>query len=344
MANTSLNSAMKNKNDEFYTQYIDIEQECGQYWEHFRGKTILCNCDDPYTSNFFKYFAITFNLIGLKRLIAASYDPSPIAGTQLPFEEIAGMKGSDRKAYIFDATEMPDRLEETMHLMQTVKEVVRPLQGNGDFRSAECVELLKQADIVVTNPPFSLFREFVAQLVKYDKQFLIIGNKNAITYKEIFKLIKENKLWVGTTPMGVDMLFSVPSAIGRKMMTEGKEGSNYRIVDGQVFGRSPSMWFTNIDNKKRHEKLIIWKKYTPREYPHYDNYDAIEVTKVTDIPKDYDGVMGVPISFLDKYNPEQFEILGSNRGVDQDSSGVYGRGTMLNGKETFKRLFIRRKL
>jgi hypothetical protein len=313
MASSSLHDAKRNKNDEFYTQLSDIERECNHYTTHFRGKTILCNCDDPYTSNFFKHFAMSFNTFGLKRLIAASYDPSPIAGTQLPFDEIAGMKGSDKKAYVFDATEMPDNLEDTKRLMKTVKEVVRPLQGNGDFRSAECIELLKQADIVVTNPPFSLFREYVAQLVEYGKKFLIIGNKNAIACKEVFPLVQENRLWVGYTPMSTDLLFDVPGVYAQELLANKKASSAYRIVDGVVKGRSQAIWYTNLDHKKRHEDLLLYKTYSPDEYPHYDNYDAIEVSKTMEIPMDYDGVMGVPISFLDKYNPDQFEILGATQ-------------------------------
>jgi len=256
---------------------------------------------------------MSFNTFGLKRLIAASYDPSPIAGTQLPFDEIAGLQGSDKKAYVFDAAEMPDNLEDTKKLMKTVKEVVRPLHGNGDFRSAECIELLKQADIVVTNPPFSLFREYVAQLVEYGKKFLIIGNKNAIACKEVFPLVQENRLWVGYTPMSTDLLFDVPGVYAQELLANKKASSSYRIVDGVVKGRSQAIWYTNLDHKKRHEDLLLYKTYSPAEYPHYDNYDAIEVSKTMEIPMDYDGVMGVPISFLDKYNPDQFEILGATQ-------------------------------
>ena len=186
----------------------------------------------------------------------------------------------------------------------------------GDFRSAECIELLKQADIVVTNPPFSLFREYVAQLIKYDKKFLIIGNKNAITYKEIFPLIKENRMWVGFQPMSVDMVFDIPKEQQEELLRNSKNGSKYRIVNGVVKGRSASIWFTNIEHSKRHEKLPLYKQYNPAEYPKYDNYDAINVDKTTDIPCDYDGVMGVPITFLDKYNPEQFEIVEFRKGID----------------------------
>jgi len=212
-----------------------------------------------------------------------------------------------------------------------------------DPRVSKCVALLKQADIVVTNPPFSLFREYVAQLVEHDKKFVIIGNKNAITYKEIFQLIKENKMWVGNTPMGTDMLFDLPKDVADELVTNKKEGSGYKIVKGSVKGRSQAVWFTNLDIPKRHEDLILYKKYNPEEYPKYDNYDAIEVSKTKEIPMGYGGVMAVPVSFLDSYNPEQFELLGSNRGVNQDPNRVYGRGSILDGKETFKRLFIRNR-
>jgi len=342
-----LRKARAEKNDEFYTQLSDIEKECNHYTAHFGGKTILCNCDDPYTSNFFKHFAMSFNDFGLKRLIAASYDPSPIAGTQLPFEEIAGMKGSDKKAYIFDATEMPSNLEDTKKLMKTVKEVVRPLHGNGDFRSAECIELLKQADIVVTNPPFSLFREYVAQLVKYEKKFLIIGNINNAAYKEVFPLIRENKIWLGVSIHSGDREFRVPdyyplNAAGFRV---DENGVKYIRVKGV-------RWFTNLDHKGRHEKVDLWKKYTPQEYPRYDNFDAIEVGKTWQIPIDYDGMMGVPVTFLDKYNPEQFEILGMGTGDHAKELGIKvnyrGRTDLsltVNGKQScpYNRIIIRRK-
>jgi len=331
-----LRNAKTKKNDEFYTQIPDIQKECVHYTDHFRGKTILCNCDDPYTSHFFKYFAVSFHALGLKRLIAASYDPSPIAGTELPFAEIAGMRGSGRKAYIFDSSEMPRNLEDTRRLMQTVKEVVRPLAGNGDFRSAECVELLKQADIVVTNPPFSLFREYVAQLVEYDKKFLIIGNINSVSYKEIFHLIKENKLWLGRSIHSGDREFRVPdyyplNAAGFRV---DNNGVKYIRVKGV-------RWFTNLDHKGRHEKVDVWKKYTPKEYPRYDNFDAIEVGKVWNIPADWTGAIGVPITFLDKYNPDQFEILGIDRYIEGNATP--NKRFTINGKEIYARIVIKRK-
>jgi hypothetical protein len=230
------------------------------------------------------------------------------------------------------------------------------LKGDGDFRSSECIELLKQADIVCTNPPFSLFREYVAQLIEYEKKFIIVGNKNAITYKETFKLIKEKKMWVGYTPMGVDMLFDVPDDFAKKVIAEKKEGSSYRIVDGVVKGRSQSIWFTNIDNKKRHGEIILYKNYSPKEFQKYENYDAIEVSKVSEIPQDYDGIMGVPVTFLDKYNPEQFEILGlANDKRDENEIFIKGTpyyldeqhksfvGMVLNGKANYARILIKRR-
>ena len=222
--------------------------------------------------------------------------------------------------------------------------VKQELKGDGDFRSAECIALLKQADIVVTNPPFSLFREYVAQLMKYEKQFLIIGHKNAITYKEIFPLIQSNRIWLGINPDGRDMLFDVPNDYAQTLLDTAKEGSAYRVVDGVVKGRlGNAAWYTNLPHRMRNEDLILYCRYSSAQYPQYDNYDAIEVSKVADIPCDYAGPMGVPITFLDKYNPEQFEILGSNRGVNQDPNGIYGRGSVLNGKEVFKRIFIRNR-
>lgn len=355
-SNKNLHKASQAKKDEFYTQLVDIEKELKHYKDQFRGKVVYCNCDDPFESNFFKYFASKFNELKLKKLITTSYSGSPIVGQQVLPLEMEGLKLETKKEpYVVEITEVTDLnkdgsigLEDVEALLKRNKKSSRKLKGDGshtagDFRSDECVKLLKDADIVVTNPPFSLFREYVAQLVEYKKKFLILGNKNAILYKEIFGLIKENKLWGGMMPMGYDILFSVPDEYAKRMVETGKKGSQYKIIKGVVYGRSPSMWFTNLDTAKRHERFTLYKNYNPQEYPKYDNYDAIEVSKTQDIPQDYNGVMGVPISFLDKYNPEQFEIIGSNRGVDQDPKGIYGRGSFLNGKETFKRLFIKNK-
>lgn len=316
MANKNLSAAKAAKKDEFYTQYEDIERELQHYWQHFRGKTVLCNCDDPYESNFFKYFASRFNQLGLKKLICTCYNGSSIQGTQLSLFPEMNPEEPKRIAHKLVITEVKDMngdgavdMTDVEILIRNDKNVLTQLQ-TGDFRSQECIELLREADIVVTNPPFSLFREYVAQLMEYDKKFLIIGNKNAITYKEVFPLIKDNKLWIGVTPMSTDLLFEFPSQSVEDVLQNGKRGSTYRIVDGRILGRSPSIWFTNLDHNKRHQLLDLVCRYSPDEYPHYDNYDAIEVNKTTDIPYDYSGVMGVPITFLDKYNPDQFEILG----------------------------------
>ncbi len=326
--NGALHKAKKGKNDEFYTQLSVIESELGHYEESFRGKTVLCNCDDPRVSNFFKYFALKFKTLGLKRIITTCYKNN--------CPDLFSQNAAEQAVYlIYDGNNgesMPD----------WDKVDVKPLRGDGDFRSAECIELLKQADIVVTNPPFSLFREYVAQLMSYNKKFLIIGNKNAITYKDIFPLIKGNRIWVGVQPMSEDMLFDIPKEQAEELLKEGKSGSRYRIVDGVVKGRSASIWFTNIEHSKRHEEMILYKRYNPEDYPKYDNYDAINVDKTKDIPCDYDGVMGVPITFLDKYCPEQFEIVGVfNHGSDGDWD--FATAT-INGVEKYKRLAIRKRV
>ena len=351
--NRNLQQARKAKKDEFYTQLADIEKELKHYKDQFRGKIVYCNCDDPYESNFFKYFAANFNALGLKKLITTSYSGSPVAGKQLPLFEIEGLKEikpKDAEAHRIEINEVPDfnkdgaiDLKDIEQLLKHTANVCAPLKGNGDFRSEECIELLKQADIVCTNPPFSLFREYVAQLVEYDKKFLILGDQNAITYKEIFKLIKENKLWLGASIHNGDREFRVPddyplSAAGYRV---DKEGNKYIRVKGV-------RWFTNLDYKERHEELTLYKKYTPEEYPKYDNYDAIEVSKTSDIPMDYDGVMGVPISFLDKYNPDQFEIVSWSRHNDQGMDGGYWKGgksdATINGKEVYRRILIKKKI
>jgi len=322
MANETLDKAKKNKADEFYTQMPDIEAELRHYKEHFRGKVVLCNCDDPYESNFFKYFAMNFNHLGLKKLIATSYSDSPVAYGRLPLFEIQSLKrkpNGEKPACKIEITEVPDvnadgavDLADVETLLKSRKNALTLLEGDGDFRSAECVELLKQADIVVTNPPFSLFREYVAQLVEYDKKFIILGNQNAITYKEIFKLIKANLLWLGVDNNGTKW-FQVPLDYDIKTESRKRIDSNGK----KYFSFGSILWFTNLDIAKRHEVLTLYKRYTPEEYPTYDNYDAINVDKVAEIPYDYDGAMGVPITFLDKYNPDQFEILGLTSGRDE---------------------------
>lgn len=324
--NDNLHKAKRAKADEFYTQLSDIENECKHYWEHFKGKTILCNCDDPRVSNFFRYFSLNFEHLGLKKLIATCYKNKDI--------DLFSQESSEKAVYIiYEGDKNGNRQVDDNELE------VKELQGDGDFRSKECIELLKEADIVVTNPPFSLFREYVAQLIEYEKKFLIIGNKNAITYKEIFKLIKENKMWIGSMPMSNDLLFRLPKEASEELVNTKKQGSAYRIVNGEILGRSSSIWFTNLDHKKRHEELILYKNYTLEEYPKYDNYDAIEVKKTAEIPMNYDGVMGVPITFLDKYNPEQFEILG----LDDHRVQWRGRGPEINGKCVYRRIIIKKK-
>ena len=341
--NRNLHKANREKKDEFYTQIVDIENELKHYKDQFRGKIVFCNCDDPYESNFFKYFANNFNYLGLKKLITTSYVTSPIVGSQLPLFEVEGLKKDDKQPLKVEINEVPDSnndgavdLSDVRYLLKHDKNVAASLKDNGDFRSDECIALLKEADIVVTNPPFSLFREYVVQLVEHNKKFLILGNQNAITYKEIFKFIKEDKLWLGYDNGGTKW-FQVP--VDYDIPTESRK----KIVNGvKYFSMGSVMWFTNLDTTKRHAELTLYKKYNSEEYPKYDNYDAIEVSKVSEIPIDYDGIIGIPITFLDKYTPDQFEIIGSNRGVGQDPKGVYGRSSYLNSKETFKRLFIRK--
>ena len=342
--NRTLAAAKAAKQDEFYTQYVDIQKEVEAYLDFdphtFRGKVVYCNCDDPFESNFFKYFAANFNKLGLKKLVTTSYDGSPIAGAQLTFGEYNEGNGKRQKpkAIAVEIEEVKDingdgatGIEDVKLFLKQNPHTRTRLAEGGDFRSAECVELLKQADIVVTNPPFSLFKEYVAQLVEHGKKFLIIGNKNAITYLEIFPLIKANKLWMGVTPMGTDMLFDLPPSVAKAMLKSGKKGSNYRIVNGKVMGRSTSVWFTNLDHGRRHQKLecmtmadnLRFSKHKEirgkKEYDRFDNFDAIEVPFSDAIPSDYDGVMCVPISLLDKYNPDQFEIVGNSDDGDMMS-------------------------
>ena len=332
MARQDLAKAKDAKKDEFYTQLPDIEKELMHYKSYFRDKVVFCNCDDPYESNFFKYFALNFNALGLKKLMATCYNGSPVSGNELLLDFGDTVDDPKKVAYKVEISEVTDcngdgavDLSDVRTLLQNDKNVISILKGNGDFRSAECIALLKEADIVVTNPPFSLFREYVAQLVEYQKQFLIIGNKNAITYKEIFPLIKNNKLWVGYRGFSGGMWFYADY-----------EGKTEKFIDGQKVINVPSIWFTNLDHRKRHEDLVLYKRYSPDEYPKFDNYDAINVDKVSDIPYDYDGVMGVPITFLDKYNPEQFEIIKFRKGDDD-------KDLTINGKSPYFRILIRRK-
>lgn len=365
--NTDLNKAAQAKKDEFYTQLTDIEKEMRYYREYFNGKTVFCNCDDPFESNFFKYFAMNFNALGLKKLIATCYATSPIVYTQLSLfgePEFMGIEESGQKPYKVIITEVKDEnrdgridLADVEYLIKNKKNVLTLLDGDGDFRSEECTELLKEADVVVTNPPFSLFREYLAQLIAYDKKFLIIGNVNAITYKEVFPLIMQNKLWFGASIHSGDREFRVPDSYPLK-------ASGYRVDDSGVkYIRVKGVrWFTNIDYSARHEKLILYMPYSPDKNPRYDNYDAVEVGKTAEIPCDYYGVMGVPITFIDKFNPEQFEIIGmAKRGAGDPAlkTKVYTKSDYPNysdlnatpviiqpngvPKNTYPRILIRRK-
>jgi hypothetical protein len=332
MANTSreLSKARKQKKDEFYTQLADIENELRHYKEHFRGKTVLCNCDDPRVSNFFHYFAYQFEALGLKRLITTCYkNQTPDLFSQHDCERAISLVYDGDK----NGNRVPDPEEIGIH----------ELQGDGDFRSAECIELLMQADIVVTNPPCSLFREYITQLFAFQKKLLILGNVNAITYKEVFPLIQENKLWLGASIHSGDREFGVPEDYPL-------ESTGHRIdSQGRRFIRVKGVrWFTNLDYNERHEELILYKNYNPEDNPRYDNYDAIEVGKTGDIPMDYDGLMGVPITFLDKYNPAQFEIVGcSDNGAVPDQYKLphfkKHNEPFINGQKVYKRIFIRRR-
>ncbi|MDP0014349.1 adenine-specific methyltransferase EcoRI family protein [Glaesserella parasuis] len=319
--NKNLHRANREKNDEFYTRLVDIENELRHYTQHFKDKIIFCNCDDPEESNFFRYFALNFEHLGIKKLIATHFD-------------------ANEPTYKLEIDRELDLNTDGKIDFQDIQRI--PLQQNGDFRSPECIEILKQSDIVVTNPPFSLFREYVAQLMEYEKKFVIVGNQNAITYKETFKLIKENKIWLGNK--SGDMAFRVPDYYEEKATRywQDETGQKWRSL-GNI------CWFTNLDHAKRHEELLLYKAYSEEEYPKYDNYDAIEVNKVKDIPFDYQGAMGVPIAFMDKYNPDQFEILSANdfrisnkipfkeHGLIKDKDGT------INGKPTYVRIVIKHK-
>ena len=324
--NAALTAAKNAKKDEFYTQRVDIENELRHYKAHFKDKVVLCNCDDPRESEFFKYFVENFEVLGLKRLIATCYKS----------QDVDLFSQGDCERAICQIYEGDTNGNMTLDDDEVC---VRYLEGDGDFRSAECIEILKQADIVVTNPPFSLFREYVAQLIKYEKKFLIIGHQNAITYKEIFPLFKENKIWLGFG-------FKGNAAHFRSRYKDIATASDHQEGMIRVSG---VMWYTNLDIVKRHEKFPLYKQYNSTEFPNYDNYEAIEVSRSADIPYDYNGVMGVPITFMDKYNPEQFEIVGATEsegkgfscGLWNSSSGI--AQATVNGKRVYKRIFIRRK-
>lgn len=370
MANQSLTSAKRSKNDEFYTQYADIQKEIEAYLDFdpntFKGRVVYCNCDDPYESNFFRYFVLNFKKLGLKRLITTSYCPSPVANTQL---ELLGQPTSTHKRMRRTKATANKFIINKVHKIDdsgefSLKDVAEqlkankanewaPLEGNGDFRSEECVELLQQADIVVTNPPFSLYREYVKQLVDHDKSFAVIGNMNAITYKEIFPLIKDNKIWLGATGNGTDMVFAVPN--GSEIKDSDRQKAARMGYAGDYTRLGNSCWFTTLDHGRRHrpiplmteKEVVKFGKGAPFEK--YDNYNAIDVSKTKWIPSDYEGAMGVPISFLDKYSPEQFEIISAN-GIRTSESVPYkahglikDKDGTINGVPTYVRLVIRKR-
>ena len=340
--NKNLNQASRAKQDEFYTQLTDIENELRHYKDYFENKTVFCNCDDPYESAFFKYFVMHFNVFKLKKLIVTSYNGSPISGSELMINFDEDMKNL-KPAYKVELTELKDWNNDTATGLDDVKYAldnkiipVEKLKGSGDFRSPECIELLKESDIVVTNPPFSLFREYVAQLIEYDKKFIIIGNQNAITYKEIFPLFMNNKIWLG---------YGFRGSAGFKVPDYYEERANRFWIDenGQKWrSMGNTLWFTNLDIKKRHEEIFLYRNYTPEDYPKYDNYDAIEVSQTKNIPCDYFGVMGVPITFMDKYNPDQFELLGIDRYTVPPEALFSGR-LAVNGKSKYARILIKRR-
>lgn len=350
--NTGLNKANKAKKDEFYTQLSDIEAELKHYRRHFAGKTVLCNCDDPFESNFFKYFCLNFNRLKLKKLIATCYSGSPITGNELTLFGDA-TEEERRTPYKAVVTSVHDADGDGATSMLDVAELFRQgentcerLEGNGDFRSKECLGLLDEADIVVTNPPFSLFREYVAILMGHRKKFIIIGNVNALKYKDVFPYLKNNEMWIGPSIHSGDRKFNVPDDYPLDAASCGVD------EDGRRFIRVKGVrWYTNLDFKQRHEEIILVKRYNPTDYPKYVNYDAIEVGKTADIPCDYNGNMGVPITFMDKYNPEQFEIVGvSNRDalpiktfVEQDAQYSSGGPAfyLATGNKQYRRVYDR---
>ena len=355
--NAQLGNAKKEKKDEFYTQLSDINAELRHYMHHFAGTVVFCNCDDPYESNFFKYFAANFNALKLKRLIATCYAGSQVAGKQLELFNDAPEPENTKKRipHKIVINEVKDvngdgriDLADVEWLIKNDKNVLTKLEGDGDFRSAECVALLKEADIVVTNPPFSLFREYVAQLIQYGKKFLIIGSVNAISYKEIFPLIMQNRIWLGYGFKAGNAYFAIPEANVRDFAN-----GVYDVTNGLVKFRNCT-WFTNLDHKKRHEEFVSVRRYNPDDYPKYVNYDAIEVSRTVDIPEDWDDLMGVPITFLDKYNPDQFEVMGqsltlADMKVIKNLQGKAGGGPRFyierDGKliRLYDRIVIRRK-
>ena len=334
--NKLLSKAKDAKKDEFYTQLTDIEKEMRYYRKHFDGKTVLCNCDDPFESNFFKYFVLNFNRLGLKKLIATCYATSPIMGSQLQyhvgkdgqmsfsFDEEPATGENIKRPYKAIVTTVYDKtgdggvdLFDVAELFKSGENQLTELEGDGDYSSPECLELLKESDIVVTNPPFSKFKEYVATLIEFEKKFIIIGNLNAVTYKEIFPLLKDNKAWIGPSIRSGDRKFYVPDDYPLNAAGCGIDADGRRYI--RVKG---VRWYTNLDIKQRHETLILAKRFNPELYPVYETFDAIDVASVADIPCDYDGIMGVPKNFIDVYNPDQFEILGYEREDENIKVGI----------------------
>jgi hypothetical protein len=363
--NSNLYASRGERSDEFYTQLSLIESELKHYKNHFRGKVVFCNCDDPFESNFFKYFAINFNSLGLKKLITTCYATSPIVYTQLDLFNNENPKSGEaitRRPYKVEIAEVTDEnhdgrtdLADVEYLIRNKKNTLTLLSSDGDFRSKECVELLKQSDVVVTNPPFSLFREYVAQLMAHNKSFIIVGNQNAVAYKDFFPLLAENKVWQGYN--SGHFWFKVPDTYEEKK-------TDFKIDEsGQKWRRMGNIcWFTNIDIERRHEDMTLFRAYSPEAYPKYDNYDAVEVSHTANIPCDYYGIMGVPITFMNKHNPEQFEIVGITTNDKDNLWGVKIRNytiadaknySILNAasvlnidgklKATYARVLIRRK-
>ncbi len=332
-SNSWLTAAKAKKQDEFYTQLADIEKELKHFRRHFKGKVVPCNCDDPYESDFFKYFVMNFRRLGLKKLVASCYAGSPVAGQQILFSDLEGLSDEAaevRQPYMIEIEDIPGingdgsvGLADVEYLLRHDANVLSPLKGDGDFRSEECMQALFEADIVVTNPPFSLMTEFLTTLIENGKSFLVVGHLNQALYADLFPYIQQGKMWLGVN--SGHFWFRVPDHYSPKE-TDYRQDS-----DGQKWRRMGGIcWFTNLDHSKRHDRMVLVEKYSPDKYPHYDNFDAIEVSRVVDIPEDWDGVMGVPITFLDKFNPEQFQIVGAAKTWYGGATKVYGPQTQVS--------------
>lgn len=361
--NRGLGKAREAKKDEFYTSYEDIQAELNYYEGKFEGKTVLCNCDDPFESNFCKFFLKNFNYLHLKRLICTSYSGSPVIATQMSLFDDDNTPVTNKHGYVIDVDKVPMKNgrgvtdDDIYKLLHSKQKGVKKLHGNGDFHSNECIDYLKQCDIVVTNPPFSLFRDYLTTITQFNKLFLIIGNINAVTYKEVFPLLQENRLWLGASIHSGDRKFYVPDNYPLDA-----SGCGIDEKSGRKFIRVKGVrWYTNIDYKERHDKLVLYKHYRKEEFPTYDNYNAINVNKTYDIPMDYAGEIGVPITFMDKYSPDQFEIIGSfnNSHIEDKGKEHYvlskdtptiingveklWNGPVINKKPLYKRIVVRNK-